>query len=67
MLTADKKEFFRKYHDLTEKEYNLELLYSLKKTRYKLEKIKVYLSFIVSLLIACLLILIFNRILNFYI
>ena len=67
MLTADKKEFFRKYHDLTEKEYNLELLYSLKKTRYKLEKIKVYLSFIVFLFIVCLLILIINRILNFYI
>ncbi len=67
MLTAGKKEFFRKYQDLTEKEYNLELLYSLKKTRYKLEKIKVYLSFIVTLFIVCLLILIFNRIFNFYI
>ena len=65
-MSGDKEEFFKKYNNLTDKEYNLELMYSLKRTRYKLEKIKIRLSLVVSLIIACLLLLIFNGILKLY-
>jgi hypothetical protein len=59
-MNGGKEEFFKKYNNLTDKEYNLELMYSLQRTRYKLEKIKMRLSLVVSLIIACLLLLIFK-------
>ena len=65
-MNGGKEEFFKKYNNLTDKEYNLELMYSLQRTRYKLEKIKMRLSLVVSLIIACLLLLVFNGILKLY-